>query len=57
MAPGTGSKFGAPMFEPDVFRKQMFCIEASTGDIVGTFRRPPKLFGAPIVIRRLNLGN
>jgi len=50
MVPGTGSKFGAPMFEPDVFRKQIFCIETSTGDIVGTFRRPPKLFGALIFV-------
>jgi len=31
--------FGAPMFEPEVFRKQMYCIEESTGDIVGTVRR------------------
>jgi len=28
------------MFEPEVFRKQMYCIEESTCDIVGTFRRP-----------------
>jgi len=40
MAPGAGSKFGAPMFEREVFRKQMYCIEKSTCDIVGTFRRP-----------------
>jgi len=26
-APGTRSKFGAPMFEPEVFRKQLHCIE------------------------------
>jgi len=31
-----------PMFEPGVFRKQMHCIEESTCDIVGTFRRPPQ---------------
>jgi len=37
---GTVSKFGAPMFEPKVFRKQMYCIEESTCDIVGPFRRP-----------------
>jgi len=24
---GARSKFGAPMFEPEVFRKQMYCIE------------------------------
>jgi len=38
MAPGARSKFGASAFEPDVFRKQMHCIEESTCDIVGTFR-------------------
>jgi len=37
MAPGTRSKFGAPMFEPEVFRKQMYCFKESTGDIAGTF--------------------
>jgi len=47
----------APMFKPEVFRKQMYCIEEGTCDIVGTFRRPPQSFnppviGAPIVIRR-----
>ena len=30
----------APMFETELFRKQMFCIEESTCDVVGTFRRP-----------------
>jgi len=45
MAPGARSKFGSPVFEPEVFRKQMYCIEESACDIVGTF-------GAPIVIRR-----
>jgi len=29
-----------------VFRKQMHCIEERAYDIVGTFRRPPKPFGA-----------
>ena len=28
------------MLEPEVFRKQMHCIEECTCDIVGTFRRP-----------------
>jgi len=48
-----------PMFEPEVFRKQIYCIEESTCDIVGTFRSlpqsfgaPPQWFGASIVIRR-----
>jgi len=52
MAPRARSKFAAPKFEPEVFRKQMYCIEASTCDIVGTFRQSLRLFGAPIVIRR-----
>jgi len=40
MAPGEGSTFGTPMFEPEVFRKQMYCFGESTCDIVVTFRRP-----------------
>ena len=36
-----------PMFEPEVLRKQMYCIEESICDIIGTFRRPPQWFGAP----------
>ena len=35
------------MFEPEVFRKQMHCIEESTRDIVGTPRRPLQSLGAP----------
>jgi len=27
------------MFEPEVFQKQIYCIEESTCDIVGTFWR------------------
>jgi len=27
MAPGARSKFGAPVLEPEIFRKQMYCIE------------------------------
>jgi len=27
MAPGARCKFGAPIFEPEVFRKQMYCTE------------------------------
>jgi len=63
MAPGARIKFCAPMFEPEVFRKQLYWIEESTCDIVGTFRCslsrtphsdsvPPQWFGTPIVIRR-----
>jgi len=40
MAPGAGSRFGAPMFEPEIFRKQMYSIEESICDIVGTLWRP-----------------
>ena len=40
MGPGARSKFGATMFEPEVFRKQVYCIEESTCDIVGTFQGP-----------------
>jgi len=32
--------FGAPMFEPELFRKQIYCIEENTCNIFGTFRRP-----------------
>jgi len=34
------SKFGATVVEPELFRKQIYSIEESTCDIVGTFRRP-----------------
>jgi len=37
LAPGARSKFETPKFEPEVFRKQMYCIEERTSDIVGTF--------------------
>jgi len=40
MAPGARSKFSVPMFEPEVFLEQMYCIEEGTHDIVGPFRRP-----------------
>ena len=40
------------MLEPEVFRKQMCCIEESTGDIVGIFQRPSAVIWRPIVIRR-----
>jgi len=43
MAPGARSKFGAPMFEPEVFRKQMCGIEESTCDIVRVFGVPRKI--------------
>jgi len=33
MEPGARCKFDAPIFEPEVFRKQMHCIEECTGCI------------------------
>jgi len=36
-----------PMLEPEVCRKQMYCIEESTCDNVGTFQRPPRSDSAP----------
>jgi len=45
MEPGEWNKFGAPMFEPEVFRKQMYCFAKSAYDIVVTF-------WPPAVIRR-----
>ena len=36
------NKFGAPLVEPELFRKQIYCIEESTCEIVGTFRRLPQ---------------
>jgi len=43
MAPGARNKFGAFIFEPELFRKEIYCIEESTRDLLG-------LFGAPVVI-------
>jgi len=40
------SKFGSPMFKPEVFQKQMHCTEESTCDIVGTFWHLPQRFDA-----------
>jgi len=40
MAPGAIGKFGAPMFETEFFRKQIYCIEESTCDIVGALWGP-----------------
>jgi len=44
----------APMLEPEVFRKQMYCIEESTCDIVGNFRRPLQWFGARGIVNPLD---
>ena len=50
MAPEARGKIGAPMFETKVFVKQMHCIEKSTCNIVGIFRRPSQSFCSPAVI-------
>jgi len=49
MAPGARSKFGASMFEPELFRKQMYCIDESTCDVLGTFRSPSR-DGARVIL-------
>ena len=40
MAPGARSRIGPPMLEIEIFRKQIYCVEESTCDFVGTLRRP-----------------
>jgi len=50
MAPGARSKFGARIFEREVFLKQIYCIEESTCDIVGTFRAPGVIRARGIVL-------
>ena len=47
MAPRTTNKFGAPMFDPELFRKQIYCIQGSTCDTFGAFRRPGIVPPAP----------
>jgi len=49
MTPGARSKFDAPMFEPEVFQKESYCVEESTCDIVGTFR-PTQRFGVRTIV-------
>jgi len=51
MAPGARSDFGTPIFETEVFGKQMYCVEESTCDC-WDFSAPPQWFCAPLVIRR-----
>jgi len=45
MAPGARNTFAAPIFEPEVFQKQMYCFEKSAYDTVVTFW-PPQWLGA-----------
>jgi len=48
-SPPPWSKFGVPTVKSEFFRGQIYCIEESTCDIVGTFRRLQQLFSARIV--------
>ena len=48
------NKFGAPVFEPELFRKQIHCTEESICDIFWTFRRPGNF--APLAHRRIQGG-
>ena len=48
MAPRARSKPGAPIFEPEVFRKQMYCIEECTCDNMGIFGAA-QYFGARVI--------
>jgi len=36
--------------EPELFQKQIYCIEEITCDVVGTFRRPPQWIGARSIV-------
>ena len=45
--PGQETSLAPPMFETKFFGEQMYCIEESTWDIVGTFGRPPKVIPRP----------
>jgi len=40
MAPGARSKFGAPLFEPEAFRKKMYCIKKVLASLLGVFGAP-----------------
>jgi len=48
---GDRGNLALPRAKPYVFRGQMYCIEESTCDIVGTFRHP-QLFGARCIVSR-----
>jgi len=52
VAPVARSKFGVPMLEPEVIRKQKYCIEESTCDIVETFGTSRSHSALPAVILR-----
>jgi len=46
MAPRARSRFGAPMFETEFFRKQMYVLKKVRVTLLGLFG-PPQWFGAP----------
>jgi len=48
--PGQEASLAPPMFETEVCRKLMYCIEGSTCDIVGTFQRPHSHSASPAVL-------
>jgi len=50
--PGQEANLAPPFSNLKSFRKEMYCIEESTCDIIGTFQRPSQWFGSPIAIRR-----
>jgi len=54
MALWARSKFGTPMFEPEIIWNQMHCIEESTCDTVGTLRHRRSISELSAVIRRLH---
>ena len=43
------------MFEPEVFRKQMYCTEESTFDVVEAFRRPGNCAPLPLLVGDMHL--
>ena len=47
MAPGARSKFGVPTFEPEVFPKQMYCIDEIT--LLGLFGAPRSHSPPPVM--------
>ena len=57
--PGQEASLAPPCSNLELFRKQMYCIEGSTCDIIwdfsatllGLFGAPPQGFGAPVVTR------
>ena len=55
MAPGERNKFGVPIFEPEVFRKQMFCFEKSVYESVSQPFEDTDYFRISINLRGLKI--